>query len=296
MPEWISYIEWSFSRATDIAVPMFFLISGFFFFRSDYGRWGSYKQMIIKKYRTLLIPFIVWNILGFFILWGCHVIMMPESIVEFLIGLFMSEYDGALWYVRNLMLMMLIVPVYGFMFHIRRGTYLVIPVVAILLWVWWPVDCSITSYEGWLFFLLGGALQKYAPSLNVPMKREFAVIGGIVWIVLCLFHYYGGLWMAKFTILFGIVMFWCLCDCIPGGWTQKLVQYTKYSFFIYVTHIFVMKTLKVGTAHFFFKDNVAAIIAYVTIPIVCFITLLKIGVLFNKYAPKLFMVLTGGRG
>lgn len=44
------------------------------------------------------------------------------------------------------------------------------------------------------------------------------------------------------------------------------------------------------------KDDVEAIIAYVTIPIVCFIPLLKIGELFNKYAPKLFMVLTGGRG
>ena len=296
VPEWLSYTEWSFSRLTDIAVPMFFIISGYFFFRTDYGNLDSYGKMIIKKLRSLLIPFIIWNVIGFFILLGCHVISMPASFPEFAKSLLLSNYNGALWYVRNLIIMMTLVPVYGFMFHRRGGLFFLIPVLLVLLYIWWPIDCSITSYEGWLFFLIGGVLQKYAPTLKIQTNKLRAMVLGIVWLALCLCYRYGGVLMAKSTILLGIISFWCLCDYIPQKWVQKMCHYAKYSFFIYVSHIFVMKTLKVGTAHFFFKDDYAALVAYLIIPIVCFICLLNIGIYLNRYSPTVFMYLTGGRG
>ena len=51
---------------TDCAVPMFFVISGYLFFlRQDDGfTWAQYKAKMLRKCKTLLLPFFIWNILG----------------------------------------------------------------------------------------------------------------------------------------------------------------------------------------------------------------------------------------
>lgn len=59
---WISWV------ATHIAVPCFFVISGFLFFLKtpDLTR-DIYKSKIKKRFYTLFIPYIIWNLIPFFI-------------------------------------------------------------------------------------------------------------------------------------------------------------------------------------------------------------------------------------
>ena len=58
------FVEDGVSLLTEIAVPYFFIISGFFFFRISYYEKNNYFKMLKKKAKTLLIPFIFWNIVG----------------------------------------------------------------------------------------------------------------------------------------------------------------------------------------------------------------------------------------
>ncbi len=53
-----------------IAVPFFFLASGFFLSK-HINEIGWYKNAVTKRIRTLILPFLVWNILWFFfqLLW-----------------------------------------------------------------------------------------------------------------------------------------------------------------------------------------------------------------------------------
>ena len=55
-------IESGSSTVTEIAVPYFFLVSGFFFFKHSYYEKGEYLTMLKKKGYTLLIPYLIWNV------------------------------------------------------------------------------------------------------------------------------------------------------------------------------------------------------------------------------------------
>ena len=47
-----------------IAVPSFFLISGYLFFKQkEILNMHAYKEKITKRFHTLLIPYILWNII-----------------------------------------------------------------------------------------------------------------------------------------------------------------------------------------------------------------------------------------
>ena len=55
------------SSLTSWAVPFFFVVSGFFFWRSR-DRWGNglvaWKMTLLKKARTLLVPYLFWCAIG----------------------------------------------------------------------------------------------------------------------------------------------------------------------------------------------------------------------------------------
>lgn len=53
---------------THIAVPVFFLVSGFlFFFNFKQWSWCGYKNKIKSRIKSLLIPYVAWNLLAFII-------------------------------------------------------------------------------------------------------------------------------------------------------------------------------------------------------------------------------------
>ena len=63
-----SLLRWIVSEeVAKIAVPLFFFISGFlFFYRSPSLTISDYVKKLKKRARTLLIPYILWNIFTFF--------------------------------------------------------------------------------------------------------------------------------------------------------------------------------------------------------------------------------------
>ena len=49
---------------TEVAVPFFFIVSGFFFMRYAYTSINEYFDMVKKKTKTLFVHFVLWNVLG----------------------------------------------------------------------------------------------------------------------------------------------------------------------------------------------------------------------------------------
>lgn len=294
VPVAVSFIEWSFSRATDIAVPTFFFLSGFFFFRTNFCSIINYWEIIKKKVRTLLIPFLIWNIMGFFILLAANEIHYPDSIQQFLLSVANSSYDGVLWYVRNLMIMMFLAPLYSWIFAINKWRIYIPALMVLSIW-WHPVDCSIWSSEGWFFFVLGGvAYNKRLLSVkHFPSWHVFAM--SVVWLLLCLCHPFGGIVFTKISILWGMATLWMMVDIISHVWKALFLKVADYCFFIYVSHMYVIKTMKVSIAMMFPNNEYAALTAYFVLPIITFFLLLFIGQLWNKYHPKSFSIAMGGR-
>lgn len=290
---YVSIIEHGISKITEVAVPYFFIVSGYFFFRYSYYRSGEYVTMLKKKIRTLFIPFIFWNIVGLFPLLLTHQFIFEDNPLQYVLQLLNSNWNGVLWYVRDIMTMMVIAPLYTWIFIVNnRWIYIIL---FILLFInWWPVECSWLSSEGILFFFTGGILQKNSKILN----REIPIIVlsglGIIWIISCFcFPFY---WpIHRYNTLLGLIVVWQLFRYIPQYLSVWMLNTSVYSFFIYVIHIFIIKSMKLGVATFFPKNEIAALLSYIILPLLTISITLYIGKGLNKYSPKVFNIIMGGR-
>lgn len=56
---WNQCIQNAFMNITSIAVPFFFLMSGFFFFKGEVISEQKVNENIIKRAKSLLIPFVI---------------------------------------------------------------------------------------------------------------------------------------------------------------------------------------------------------------------------------------------
>ena len=165
---WLSYIINFFSSVISaIGVPLFFIISGFLlFYKVDFNK-EVYLKKIKSRVHTLLVPYIIWNFVGFLILLTkIHpkfASLFPLlkgyriDIVEFLkcfwaialpsspIGVeHTTPIDTPLWYVRDLMILVLCSPIIYWIIKRFKGY------VIVLLGVIW-------------YFTLGGVFYHLYP-------------------------------------------------------------------------------------------------------------------------------------
>lgn len=198
-----------------IAVPVFFLISGYLFFsKLDRWDWGAYFQKLKKRVRTLLVPYLLWVTLAFLvefiialfrgsspvellsnygwglIYWNCgrYFVSFEKNVLGWAIP---SAYpfDFPLWFVRDLIVLCLLAPVIHFLIRKTRGWILAVLYPLYLLQIWIPLEGF--SAEGFFFFSLGSTLRIYGKDI-VEVFRKFrlpAYIVSAIALFLCLWSY-----------------------------------------------------------------------------------------------------------
>ena len=150
-----------------IAVPLFFLMSGYLFFMGFEWSKESYLIKLQSRIKTLLIPFLFWNIATLLLtaiiqampatkmfLSGRSLLVTNYSIFDYLnaiIGLNTLPISYQFWFIRNLIIFILLVPIINLI-----NKTLPIPFLGILLCCWligfWTVD--ILLLEGLLFLVV----------------------------------------------------------------------------------------------------------------------------------------------
>lgn len=293
-----NFVARGFTGITSIAVPYFFLISGFFFFKQSYYADGSYMAMLKKKLHTLFLPFCIWNLLAIYPLWHSGKIVAEPHWYMYVADFLHSDYNGPLWYVRTLMLFMLLSPLYDWIFlldrRIGRKWELVVQLAAVLyiFCIWWPMDSKTFSTEGMLFFLLGGILRKHERWLGRLMPAKYAYPLFALWIASCFLL---GLdyWTSKIHLLFGVFTFWNVIR--HGAGKGRMASMAGYAFFIYVNHFILLKIIKTLLAPFFYGSEAMALLTFLFSPWVVALAMWKVGELWNHFFPKSYAFVTGGR-
>lgn len=292
----LSFVENGISKQTEVAVPFFFIVSGFFFLRVSYSNKTEYGKMLNKKVQTLFVPFLFWNIIGVVPLLIAHQFDFAYNKSLYLVQLLHSDWNGVLWYVRDIMTFMLLAPLYMWVFKLNNK-WLYLVVFGILFYYWVPVDCSWMSSEGMLFFFIGGVLQKNVEILyrvkNMP--KNILVILFLLWFFSCFL--FPRLWIIhRYNTLLGVVVLWCLLDKIPLKIVGRVLDLSMYSFFIYVVHLDIIKLMKIGVASFFYQNQFIAFVSFFILPVATLIVCLFIGRNWHRYFPTTFSIVTGGRG
>lgn len=166
---------------TDCAVPMFFVISGYLYFIKKPRI--TFRENAIKlrgKCLTLLLPYIVWNIMG--------IIAYPERFIEasatdkilgfwgtdFKAGGLTNPWDGPLWFIRDLFVVMIFAPLISFL--IRKFSILLPLLLIIPYMLYYYAICVGFSTVSFLFFSIGAWLAIKRPDFAIHFNGRKAII------------------------------------------------------------------------------------------------------------------------
>lgn len=315
-----------FSRVlSQVAVPAFFVISGYLFFiKANVYDWGFYKRQWSKRLFSLLIPYLLWNIIAAV----CQMATDPSKPVgDYLtLDIFWNyshwqdladgpSADGplvpALWFVRDLMVVVLLTPLLERLLRVTKG----LVVVAMLYLALMGIGPSILHCAA-LFFSIGAYMSVNKMSFTA-LFQKILVVTLPSWLVLLpvSLYYYGtqglvGLIISKNMLMVGIfavigatASFLSKREENPteatNGWKRTLSFAADNTFFIYLTHtIFGIQGARVlmGLLFGVMPDNAVSMsLRYLLIPFLAVGICLFVLFLMRRFMPKTTAVLAGER-
>ena len=306
-----SFVQLLNRHSTASGVPMFFLLSGYLFFRNlhDKGllrKWNS-------RLHSLVIPYVLWNVLylGFFFVVLPHVSFIERfsaydpltfNLQTVIQKLTIDPPSSHFWFVRDLIVFMALAPL---LYLVYRHPWLAGILLTSLLVYWRPVDRSVVSSEGLFFFFAGG----WAGYRQLNLRRLTIESSWITWILcviwlgLCVCQI---LWpskgaydelIAKVSILMGVLVLWTLVDCIETLSIRKELLYlASYSFFIYASHKpmvnYIYKVLLSLSPK---ESQYYSLLVYVATPAITIAISVCAAKCLRRYGGNSYSILTGGR-
>jgi len=301
---------------TRIAVPLFFLISGYlFFFNIKKGSIAVFLEKYKKRFKTLVIPYVFWAVFWFlfYLAIRSNAVFRPYltdkvagnyAIKHFIDIVLRLPVSYQLWFVKDLILLVVFSPLfYGL---IKRFSYFVI----LLPFITWFYDFNyiVFSSEALLFFLIGAFISiKKRNCINKNFIKNPKVLFA-VWLFLVtlktgllLLNFdtkLGLLLLHKISILIGLIAIWSMYDFIllkKESHNLKSPKLFEYAFFLYVFHEpilgFLTKLLFVA----FGTTALNSLLIYLTAPVITITLAVGIGMLLKKFTKPFYLVITGGR-
>lgn len=290
-----------------ISVPVFFIISGFLFFKGvESFDAGCYTKKLRSRWRTLLAPYILWTIIYAFYMAVRQVPTMVhaksiDALYDLCTWRIFWMYKEALplhfslWYIRDLILLCLCSPVIWLVMKKFRHFGMLIVFVMFMIQ---NIDARISFPISIFYFSLGSYLSICNVKISrLALKLDWGVFVMIILALVC--SQLGYLPLTRFShiVLAGSIL---LTSCFVSERFQSKIPglLTESVFFVYATHciMFVMLFNRIlmkiipndsFTALLFLRWGIVGILTTGT----C-ITLYRI---LKRFLPKTTAVLTGSR-
>ncbi len=303
-------------------IPMLFAISGYLFAMHDET---PHWQRIRKRARTLLLPYFIWSMIGLLIavllanwtvtrdvVYNSHLQPSDKKFGDYSIAEWVSAIlwptSFQLWFLRCLFMYNMLYP------WLLKGVSKAPKIIfAIFGFLWLSTfGVILLEGEGLLFFSLGIWLCKshkdveFKPKwLNLPIAvLLFVVIAGFkTWLAFDVKYinasrFFMFSFLHKVTILLGLLVVWFGCNELVNYLMGKhwFVKLSSFSFIIYALHVPLITYL---IDPFFGIIEIIPyyrIITFFVLPILVILFCMLTGWVLRKTMPKVYSVLTGGRG
>lgn len=297
------------------AVLFFFVLSGFWFTRGRYiqENGGGYRKLILKKMKTLLVPYLIWAVVGSAIviplfMFNNHVNHMSLfdrtflgvpgvwSKIDKLFGVTTNGPIGnlALWYVRTLLILFVAAPIWKLLYR-TFGKALVVFAIALSLLtpeVWVPYVSIKLGSIGW--FLFGVGISRWiAEERKIPLPVVWTA--GLGWAALSVASAAGYAVVPSLIPLCGIVFMWGAYDLVMKR-DFEVPRYMKKSFWVYCLHGSMIGYLLAGIPYVVGKTDISTLVTTLVSPVIAIVVCLFAAYLCKKINVKLFDLLCGGRG
>ena len=306
----VENLHWIFQKTISdnisrIAVPLFFAISGFFLFLKYENSWDNYKDLIRKKTRTLVVPYFLWSITTFVLMFLIQSVyphlnqelIVEKSVWENIISVLLGD-NTVLWFVRILFIMTLLAPVLKI---VVSNKYLYIPVLIVLF----ALDFTDNGFNFWflkldslLYFVIGGVISQNSYLLEKRINIYLLLALSIVFAAANIYMDWGtnthvndvNLFERLFIISFSLFVWNCrhiykLMDKVPN-------KYYHYSFTIYMLHAHIIVMVFHKSLSFLIPNST---IVYILTGFITFTFCLALSIFLEKYTPGVYRIFSGGR-
>ena len=300
-----------------VAVPLFFVFSGFLFFsKQDQFSLSDYREKLLKRVRTLLVPYLFWNVL--LIIYSLLVPYLglgrqnedSNDIMYFIKAFWNNSYPNIIfdngisslpiavqfWYVRDLMVTCLLSPLL-YLFVRRLKGYFVA-----MLGILWVSNCwflitglNITAL---FFFSLGAYCSIYRKNFAEILKPHTLTLGFVylLFIVLLLIlkdPYWNPL--RRIGVLIGMAFTISATAKLISKDNCRMNKFlTESSFFIFAYHMLALNIIESIVSVSFCFDILCTILYFAKATFILLIGLVLYYIL-KKYLPVFTSLITGGR-
>ena len=325
-----SFTEYLFANGLfRFRIPILFIISGYLYALHDAE---PNKQRIGKRVRSLLLPYLIWSAFGIALSYvfelfsytnhlvvSSHVMQIDNTRVtiheyhwyEILARWIFFPVSYQLWFIRVLLIYNLAYPLIKWCI-LNKAARIVLFSLATLMWLA-TAGFILIEGEGLLFFSLGVWIQK--TDFNITSSSRWTkplpwaiifllcafvktylaftglqLMGGAAFQVITLLH--------KLTVLSGLISCWYGLDgivkwCMNRQW---FVWLSAFSFMIYVMHAPLVAILINGMFEWLNYMPGYRMMTFIALPLMVIALCILVGMMLRKISPKLYGLLTGGRG
>jgi surface polysaccharide O-acyltransferase-like enzyme len=296
------------------AVPLFFLMSGYLFFATFHWSQQTYFKKISTRLRSLLIPFLFWNmvVLAFMALVQAIPSLQPyftgtgKKIAEFGVYDYLNAFFGIqgypiayhFWFIRDLMLLVLLAPVIALIVRFIPFPFFL---VVYICWVTesWPIYAP--AAVGVLFFSAGALCGIKGQSLFAFDRFGTAIllvylpmlIADVIW-----YEAWFNVYLHRTGLIVGVLAALYATKLIvrSAGLCDVLLALGGTSFFVYAAHEPLLGIVRMLAFKYVPLDGAYTMLAlYLGIPVLVMALLVVVHRLLTILCPRSLSLVTGGR-
>lgn len=289
-------IESFFRSVSEVAVPTFFVISGYLFFVNF-----KYDKIFLKwktRFFSIVIPYLIWNVVAY--MYYQAIVLIPfisnninQSVEEFSLKMLLLNalfgYHNITWFLRNLIIYIFITPIIFFLLKYKWSLIIMLPLIFGL----GIIEQNYCYY--WFYYLTGAYIGIHFSNIikEMTFSRHCMIVSGMIFIIASIIDMkYPVDKPNRIIILISIVCLWIMLDVLRKE--KEPLWWMRLSFFIYCTHSMILESVE-KLILIFLRNNIwGAAIDFICAPI---ITILIITLLayFLRKIPMIWMILNGNR-
>lgn len=278
----------------DCAVPAFSMISGFYFWR-NVKEFSNLKQKYISRVKTILVPYLLWNLLHSIFLWIAN---GDGTDLDIWHNLILWKSSPHFWYLFMLMFWTVLAPVLFWVYKQKHG--LIVLVLISISYVIYKGDTILHSRFIYMIYVWAGYAgfhhQDICEKVFVHTEKKriiYATMAFIAYIIIYCLYYERNpgmrfqVWLYMLRAVFLLIVLLNL-PLERVGLRCKF----KYSFWLFAVHYWLDVYIGGAVAKKLLNPHLYQTCTWVIVVSVGLTT----GVLLNKMTPVVFQVLTGDRG
>ena len=319
-----------------VAVPAFFFISGYLFYKGlqkwDYGIW---KSKMVKRIKTLLVPFVIWNLIALIAFpltryAGSLLKGLPmDNLIEVIrdrgfLRLFWDRtlFDGnshsyinilgwiipngqpmdtPMWFVRDLMVVVLFTPAIHWLIKKTGQVFIAVLAVLFMVDIWFPVSgfsIKATFFFSWgaLFSIKGNNVIESFRKIRIPSTVLFLMGLLLIPLLWDKDRYLFSLTLRLFIIIELVFCFNLVSSLIEKQRIRVNTHLKNSSFFVYCSHMVIVASAVMWLVMLPQQQTgIIKTLLFITGSVVIFLICHFMYMFLERYCPSIAAVLTGGR-